>query len=60
MSEMYNAELKEKFLEKYESEATRNHYWLRLRDFSATEKILQKDIFNFLWKKFAYVIFRFR
>ncbi|UWD95679.1 integrase [Bacillus velezensis] len=47
MSEMYNAELKEKFLEKYESEATRNHYWLRLRDFSATEKILQKDIFNF-------------
>ncbi|MCC9021764.1 integrase [Bacillus nakamurai] len=47
MSEMYNAELKEKFLGKYDSEVTKDLYRMRLRDFSFTEEILQKDIFNF-------------
>ncbi|MCY8856463.1 integrase [Bacillus atrophaeus] len=47
MSELYNAEIKEKFLERYESEATKELYRLKLRDFSFTERILDKDIFNF-------------
>ncbi|MGD1416409.1 integrase [Bacillus stercoris] len=45
--ELYNATIKEKFLERYDKETTKHYYRLKFRDFSLTEKILDKDIFNF-------------